>query len=50
MNWKDKIKRGMELIKEGCEEGTKCYQCPFDEYCIILEDKDNAPDNWETEE
>lgn len=48
MDWKEKIEEGMKLIKEGCAEGTKCYQCPFNEYCIILED--NAPDNWETEE
>lgn len=39
MSWTEKIKQGMELIKEGCvenEEWTNCNDCPFDAYCQIL--------------
>ena len=35
-NWIEKIKQGMELIKQGCSENsdwTACYKCPFYEYC-----------------
>ena len=44
MNWKEKIKEGMKLIKEGCLEQTewvKCYECPFGDFCTSLE-----KDNW----
>ena len=38
MNWKEKIKEGIKLIKEGCKEkqkGNKCIDCPFNEYCTF---------------
>lgn len=36
MNWEEKIKEGMKLIKEGCKEkpkGNTCKKCPFNEFC-----------------
>ena len=41
MNWEEKIKEGMKLIKEGCSEQTewsKCYDCPFSTCCELLEE------------
>ena len=46
-NWIEKIKQGMELIKQGCSENTElsdCCKCPFDKYCNIIY---TSPD-WET--
>lgn len=41
MNWKEKISQGMELIRQGCEDGgdgafKDCQNCPFDTFCTIL--------------
>jgi len=41
MNWTEKIIAGMELIRQGCEDGgdgafKDCKNCPFDEYCTVL--------------
>lgn len=41
MNWEEKIKKGKELIKEGCSEQTewtKCHECPFKTFCDVLEE------------
>lgn len=46
-NWIEKIKEGMELIKQGCSENTtwiNCSKCPFDKYCDMIY---NEP-KWET--
>lgn len=42
MNWQEKIKKGMELIGEGCFEVdgmNHCLRmkCPFANYCWLLE-------------
>lgn len=41
MDWKEKITMGMELIRQGCEDGgdgefKDCPHCPFDSFCTIL--------------
>ena len=39
MDWKEKIKEGMKLIKEGCteqKEWRKCHDCPFTTFCDLL--------------
>ena len=38
--WIEKIKKGMALIKEGCDEVKEwadCAECPFREYCDLIE-------------
>ena len=38
-NWIEKMKKGMEMISEACQENrewTKCRFCPFDKYCTAL--------------
>ena len=53
MNWKEKIKKGLELIKEGCTNQNnwkECYECPFNDYCTALwENGGVAPSEWELE-
>lgn len=48
--WVEKIKKGMEFIKEGCEEQcewAQCQRCPFEKYCTALEDAEfETPDLW----
>ena len=44
MNWIEKIATGMELIRQGCEDGGNgafkdCLNCPFNRYCTILYDE-----------
>ena len=42
MNWKDKMWKGMKLIKEACQENegwNSCSKCPFDTFCTGLMDK-----------
>ena len=58
MEWFEKIREGMALIKQGCGENTdwiKCQDCPFDEFCdLIMKDFDEIPNEaffpWEEEE
>lgn len=41
MDWKEKIKEGMKLIRRGCieqTEWTKCHECPFKTFCEVLEE------------
>jgi len=45
MNWKDKIKVGMEIIKKACKEAVICYGCPFEKYCDILTESDDILHN-----
>ena len=50
MDWKEKIKQGMILITEGCQqqrEWTECQNCPFRNYCDTIEEAGyNTPDEW----
>lgn len=60
MDWKEKIFKGMQLIKEGCTENTmwtECYKCPFTDFCDIFEENNrehvfhvNLPSEWFKEE
>ena len=57
MDWRDKMRLGIELIHEACEQdmqGKMCYECPFDKICDVIVDayKANAngfntPDTWD---
>ena len=57
MEWFEKIREGMALIKQGCSENsswTKCQECPFTDFCdLIMEDSDKIPNEaffpWEEE-
>ncbi len=53
MNWKEKIKEGLKLIKKGCasqDSWNKCYECPFYDYCTTLEENGSVvPNEWELE-
>lgn len=40
MNWIDKMKMAMELMKEACKNRTNCCICPFTRYCDLLENND----------
>jgi len=46
MNWIDKMKKGMEIIKEACQETDFCCDCPFSKYCDILASSDNIYNEW----
>lgn len=58
MDWKSEMRAGMEMMHKACEKNTewsKCYDCPFDEWCTMLMErsiKDGydydtyAPLNW----
>ena len=52
-NWQEQIKKGMELIKEGCEVnqwGRSCRDCPFFKFCdLMLKHYDLIPEEWEFE-
>lgn len=47
MEWFEKIREGMALIKKGCSENTdwiKCYECPFNNFCnLIMDDDEKIP-------
>ena len=52
MIWYDKIRLGMELIREGCFDNhldENCGQeCPFKDYCWYTTDEPQSlPENWE---
>ena len=54
MEWIEKMKTAMNLIKETCSEHeswTQCVECPFNEYCdYILAGQNDVwatPDTWE---
>lgn len=46
MDWKDKIKKGMKIIKEACQETISCCGCPFVKYCDILTESDDIHNEW----
>ncbi len=53
----EKIKVGMELIKEGCSEVSlcsECEECPFDTYCtfIVMQNANEfqLPSEWQLED
>ena len=56
MDWKEKIRAGMEMIMQGCWENplwTNCHECPFDTLCTsIYKDEEHhfsTPDTWKEE-
>ena len=41
MDWKEKIKKGMHLISDGCDAAggfinCQMRQCPFSNYCWLI--------------
>lgn len=50
MTWYEKVKIGMELMKEGCEinrDSKSCDKfCPFAQYCLYSE----IPKDWQITE
>lgn len=46
MDWKDKMKKGMEIIKEACHDTVFCYDCPFLKYCDILSSSEDMHKEW----
>lgn len=45
MEWNEKIKKGMELIGDGCSYtgiNSKCIKCPFKLYCDLIYIEINA--------
>lgn len=55
MTWFDKIRLGMELMKEGCVDNLsheKCEkECPFRKFCSYLPNNESQPlpMDWEIE-
>jgi len=52
MDWKEKMKKGMELIKQACfenEEWNCCADCPFTNICdaIIESDYNKEKKAWD---
>ncbi len=57
MNWKEKMRQGMKLIQEACNEDSikkDCHDCPFDKICDGLVDAYwndvspyYTPDTWD---
>lgn len=42
MDWKSKMRFGMKMIQEACQENEswdRCAECPFDAYCTVLMDE-----------
>lgn len=50
MDWKDEMKKAMKAIATACSHNTdwtKCYLCPFYQYCNAIEkDGCGVPDEW----
>jgi len=39
MDWKEKMKKGMEMIRDACEENgdwSNCSKCPFENLCNAI--------------
>lgn len=39
MDWRDKMRLGVELIHEACAQDMKnknCHDCPFDKICDVI--------------
>ena len=49
MDWKEKIFKGIKLIKQGCfeKDPTWCSDCPLYKYCELIGE---APLYWDVEE
>lgn len=57
MDWKEKMRLGIELIHEACEydvQDKNCHDCPFDKICDVVVEAYNAdaskfdtPDTWD---
>ena len=56
MIWYDKIRLGMELMKDGCVDNLsheKCEkECPFKEYCLLFPNNESRtlPIDWEVQD
>lgn len=56
MTWFDKIRLGMELMKEGCVDNLsheKCEkECPFRKFCPYLPNNESQPlpMDWEVKD
>ena len=54
MEWIDEIKKAMAMLKNGCSKNdmwTKCEDCPFSEYCEVLEfHYMPIPEEWDIED
>lgn len=54
MEWIDEIKKAMAMLKNGCSKNdmwTKCEDCPFGEYCEVLEfHYMPIPEEWDIED
>ena len=52
MDWRDKMRLGVELIHEACEQDMQsknCHDCPFDKICdIIVEAYNTNPSRFNT--
>lgn len=46
MNWTNKMKEGMKIMKEACREAGFCSDCPFSKYCDILTSSDDFYNEW----
>lgn len=50
--WLKKIKTGMNLISEGCNENkhfANCRYCPFEVFCDVIAESGyniDIPENW----
>lgn len=38
MTWQEKMRQGMELMINACDEADSCNDCPFQKYCQALEE------------
>lgn len=57
MDWRDKMRLGVELIHEACEDdimGKDCRECPLDKICDVIVEayeanvsKFSTPDTWD---
>lgn len=46
MDWKDKMKVGMKIIKKACLETEVCCGCPFEKYCFEISGEYRSPNEW----
>ena len=46
MDWKEKIIKGMEIIKKACHDAGICHDCPFECYCRREVSEDILPEEW----
>lgn len=46
MDWKERMIKGMEIIKKACHDAVFCCDCPFSKYCDILASSDDIYNEW----